>query len=168
MRVYETRPIYHHKFNSQWENTLPVCICYATLNKTFWVTLIISVDLGNLFSHFQQSFYLRLIFFISLQCRHNERDGISNHRFHHCLINRLFICAFQRNHQSSALLAFVWGIQRWPGTRKMFPFCDFIKVILLFTGVFIATEVTLKDMGRNCWAHNNNQGLSQWEKTFHM
>ena len=40
----------------------------------------------------------------------------------------------QRNHQSSASLAFVWGIHRgpvnsphkWPVTRKMFPFDDVI------------------------------------------
>ena len=42
--------------------------------------------------------------------------------------------ADQRKHQSSASLAFVWGIQRgpvnsphkWPVTRKMFPFDDVI------------------------------------------
>ena len=43
--------------------------------------------------------------------------------------------ADQRNHESSASLAFVWGIHRrpvnslhkWPVTRKMFPFDDVIK-----------------------------------------
>ena len=42
--------------------------------------------------------------------------------------------AYQRKHQSSASLAFVWGIHRWPVnsphkgpvTRKMFPFDDVI------------------------------------------
>ena len=42
--------------------------------------------------------------------------------------------AYQRKHQSSASLAFVWGIHRgpvnsphkWPVTRKMFPFDDII------------------------------------------
>ena len=46
--------------------------------------------------------------------------------------------ADQRKHQSSASLAFVWGIQRgpvnsppkWPVTRKMFPFDDVIMVLL--------------------------------------
>ena len=45
--------------------------------------------------------------------------------------------ADQRKHQSSASLAFVWGIHRglvnsphkWPVTRKMFPFDDVIMVI---------------------------------------
>ena len=27
-----------------------------------------------------------------LRCRHNERDGVSNHRPHDCLLNRLFRC----------------------------------------------------------------------------
>ena len=44
--------------------------------------------------------------------------------------------ADQRKHQSSASLAFVWGIHRgpvnsphkWPVTRKMFPFDDVIMV----------------------------------------
>ena len=45
--------------------------------------------------------------------------------------------ADQRKHQSSASLAFVWGIQRWPvnsshkwpETRKMFPFDDVIMLV---------------------------------------
>ena len=45
--------------------------------------------------------------------------------------------ADQRKHQSSASLAFVWGIHRrpvnsphkWPVTRKMFPFDDVIMFI---------------------------------------
>ena len=45
--------------------------------------------------------------------------------------------ADQRKHQSSASLAFVWGIHRgpgnsphkWPVTRKMFPFDDVIMIL---------------------------------------
>ena len=51
--------------------------------------------------------------FDSLQWRHNGRDGVSNHQPHGCLLN-LYSDADQRKHQSSALLAFVWGIHRWP------------------------------------------------------
>ena len=36
--------------------------------------------------------------------------------------------ADQRKHQSSASLAFVREIHKWPVTRKMFPFDDFIIV----------------------------------------
>ena len=47
----------------------------------------------------------------------------------------------QSKHQSSASLAFVWGIQRgpvnsphkWPVTRKMFPFDDVIVAICLLS-----------------------------------
>ena len=47
--------------------------------------------------------------------------------------------ADQRKHQSSASLAFVWGIHRgpvnsphkWPVTRKMFPFDDVIMTIYI-------------------------------------
>ena len=69
---------------------------------------------------------------IPLQWRQNGRNDVSNHQPHDCLLN----CsgADQRKHQSSALLAFVMGIHRWPVnsphkgpvTRKMFPFDDVI------------------------------------------
>ena len=56
-----------------------------------------------------QSFLCR----IRLQWRHNERDGVSNNRGQDCLLN---LCSGtdQRIDQSSALLAFVRGIHRWP------------------------------------------------------
>ena len=40
--------------------------------------------------------------------------------------------ADQSKHQSSASLAFMWGIHRgnWPVTRKMFPFDDVIMEVL--------------------------------------
>ena len=58
---------------------------------------------------------------------HNGRDGVLNYQPHDCLLNRLF-SADQRKHQSSASLAFVWGIHwwpvnsphKWPVTRKCF------------------------------------------------
>ena len=69
----------------------------------------------------------------SLQWRHNERDGISNHRRLDCLLNHL-IGADQRKYQNSASLAFVREIHRWtvnslhkgPLTWKKFPFDDII------------------------------------------
>ena len=70
---------------------------------------------------------------LALQLRHNERDGVSNHQPHECLVNRLFRRRSAK-HRSSASLAFVRGIHRWPVnsphkgpvTRKMFPFDDVI------------------------------------------
>ena len=63
---------------------------------------------------------------------HNERDGVSNHQPHDCLLNRLF--GANTKNQSSASLAFVRGIRRWPVnssnkgpvTRKMYPSCGAI------------------------------------------
>ena len=73
---------------------------------------------------------------ISLLWRHNERDGVSNHRR---LVVYSTVCsdADQRKHQSSASLAFVRGIHRWPVnsphkgpvTRKMFLFDDVIMYL---------------------------------------
>ena len=64
---------------------------------------------------------------IAVQWRHNGRDGVSNQRRLDCLLNRLF-------RRSSASLAFVRGIHRWPAnsphkgpvTRTMFRFDDVI------------------------------------------
>ena len=63
---------------------------------------------------------------MSLRWRHNGRDCVSNHQPHNCLLNR-YSGADQSKHQSSASLAFVWGIHRgpvnsphkWPVTRKI-------------------------------------------------
>ena len=60
--------------------------------------------------------------------------------------------ADQSEHQSSASLAFVWGIHRgpvisphkWPVTRKMFPFDDVIMVrISLFVYMKIGTAIDI-------------------------
>ena len=66
------------------------------------------------------------------QWRHNGRGGVSDHRPHDCLLNRLFRLRSKKNIKSSSSLAFVRGIHRWPAnsphkwpvTRKMFPFDD--------------------------------------------
>ena len=50
---------------------------------------------------------------VTLHWRHNESDGVSNHRRLHCL----FKCWFRHRwnkHQSSASLAFVRVIHQWP------------------------------------------------------
>ena len=85
-------------------------------------------------------------------------DTLRRYNFFICHIfyvsNRVFIFAKhsctlifhrgtdQRKHQSSALLAFVWGIHRWPVnsprkwpvTRKMFPSYDVIMLFTLYDG----------------------------------
>ena len=71
---------------------------------------------------------------ISLQWRHNDRNGVSNHQPHHCLFNRLFR---RRSKKTPKLrvtgLLCVTGefpAQR-PVTLKMFPFDDVIMMCLL-------------------------------------
>ena len=74
----------------------------------------------------------------SVQWRHNEKDGVSNHNVS---IIYLAICsgADQRKQPSSMSLAFVMGIHRWsvdsphkgPVTRKMFPFDDVTMICCL-------------------------------------
>ena len=103
--------------------------------------------------HLPLAFKSTIIGNITLQWRHNERDGVSTHRPHDCLLNRSFrrrlllliiinlillysdiivgpmasqitsltivystvySGADHRKHQSSASLAFVRGIHRWP------------------------------------------------------
>ena len=49
----------------------------------------------------------------TLQWRHNERNGVSNHRRLGGLLKRLFR-RISKKHQSSASLAFVRAIHGWP------------------------------------------------------
>ena len=70
-----------------------------------------------------------------LQWRHNERDGVSNHQPHDCLLNRLFKTQIKETSKLRLTgQAFARGIHRWPVnsphkgpvTQKMFPFDDVI------------------------------------------
>ena len=69
----------------------------------------------------------------TLQWRHNGRYSVSNTSLA-IVYSTVYSGTDQINHQSSASLAFVWGIHRrpvnsphkWPVTRKIFPFDDVI------------------------------------------
>ena len=71
-----------------------------------------------------------------LQWRHNGRDGVTNHQPTAVYLT-VYSDADQRKHQSSASLASVWEIHRWPVdsphkgpvTRKIFPFDDVIMFV---------------------------------------
>ena len=69
---------------------------------------------------------------ISLQLRHNERDSVSNHQPHHCLLNRLFGC---RSKKTSKLHVTGLCVGKWPVTRKMFPFDDVIMYFMVFPDI---------------------------------
>ena len=58
----------------------------------------------------QHNFFSTLVALFSLQWRHNELAGVSNHLT--IVYSTIYSDADQRKHQSSASLAFVWGIQR--------------------------------------------------------
>ena len=51
----------------------------------------------------------------------------------------VYLRADQRKHQNSASLVVVWGIHRWPVTRKMFPFDDVIILNTRKRGTFYDT-----------------------------
>ena len=99
---------------------------------------------------------------ISLQWRHNGRDGISNYQPHDCLLNRLFRRR-QRKHQSSTSLAFVWGIHRWlvnslhkwSVMRKMSPFDDVIMWVVL-ARLSMKKDVNTLRPRKNVWQFADN------------
>ena len=66
-----------------------------------------------------------LLSFVTLQWRHNERDSVSNHQPHDCLLNRLFR---RRSKKTSKLRVTGLSPHKWPVTRKMFPFDDVIMM----------------------------------------
>ena len=84
-----------------------------------------------------------LLFESSLQWRHNDQDGVSNHQPHGCLLNRLFR---RRSKKTSKLR--VTGLcegnspvpvnspHKGPVTRKMFPFDDVIMYMLFYDWYF--------------------------------
>ena len=82
----------------------------------------------------------------ALQRRHNGHDGVSNHQPYECLLT-VFSGADQRKHQSSASLAFAWGISSHKGsvTRKIFSIWwrhhEFVNVWLWLT-VHILSNAT--------------------------
>ena len=76
------------------------------------------------------------IFVNMLQWRHNERDGVSNHRRLDCLLNRLFWYRSKKISNLRVTRTFARGIHRWPMTsehkepvtRKRFPFDDVVMI----------------------------------------
>ena len=67
---------------------------------------------------------------ITLQWRHNERNGVSNHQPHDCLLNRLFGCRSKKTSKFRVTgLCDRWPVNsphKRPVTRKIFPFDDAI------------------------------------------
>ena len=90
---------------------------------------------------------------ISLRWRHNERDSVSNHQPHGCLLNGLLR---RRSKKTSKLLVTGLCVGNSPGpvnsphkgpvTRKMFPCYDVImfKFIFLNKNYNILTQISIK------------------------
>ena len=60
---------------------------------------------------------------VTLRWRHNDHAGVSNHQPHGCLLNRLFRL---KSKITSKLRVTGLCADKWPVTRKMFPFHDVI------------------------------------------
>ena len=103
--------------------------------------------------------------------RHNERDGVSNHRRLDCLHNRLFR---RRSKKTSKLRVtglrqspFWWGIHRWPVnsphqgqvTWKMFPFDD-----VIMNDSWYIVNWTLRNKLQ--WFFNRNSNIFIQENAF--
>ena len=112
------------------------------------------------------------VYDLSLQWRHNGHDGVSNHQPRVCLLNRIFRRR-SKKHQSSASLAFVWGINQWPVisphkgpvTWKMVPFDDVIMVMLRDVA---AMRKRMKENGivnADLYTESNRYNIGQWHNT---
>ena len=108
------------------------------------------------------SWAVRVISDSTLQWRHNDCDGVSNHLRFDCLFNRLFKRG-SKKYYTPASLAFVIWIHRWPGwpvdsphkgpvTRTMFPFdAVFMKYTHFCSIKYIWKNVTSKTWTRTIW-----------------
>ena len=93
---------------------------------------------------------------IALQWRHNGHNGVSNHQPHDCLLNPL---PRRRSKKTSKLrvTGFCAG-NKWPVTRKMFPFDDVIMVygILIMCSVFVSKGLIISSVFTCSYQHGKN------------
>ena len=90
---------------------------------------------------------------MTLQWRHNERDGVSNNQPNDCLLIRLFRRRSKKTSKNRTTGP-LRGIQRWPVnsphkgtvTRKMFPFCHHF-VIMRRKSVNLSQHLFLISLG---------------------
>ena len=133
-------------------------LVYALISMMIWLISVDKRDLmfSNITRHPEITQFLlcgqdwQNTIISTLQWRHNEHDGVSNHQPHDCLLNRLFR---RRSNKTSKLC--VTGLcggmpvnspHKGPVTREMFPFVDVIMRV--FT--------------RNCCKSTNNRHNAQF------
>ena len=119
-----------------WKLLTSVRLQHVALSSWEMCEVILSALNLICFSKALKSSYFHLMkICISLQWRHNELNGVSNHQPHDCLLNRLF-----RHRSKKTLKLQVTGLcernspvnstHKGPVTRKMFPFGDVIMWLL--------------------------------------
>ena len=111
---------------------------YELQKNHFWIWTLSYMPFYSvrlLFTDMTAAAYIRVI---SLRWRHNDRDGVSNHQPHGCLLN----CLFRRRSKITSKLR-VTGLcvgnspgpvnspHKGPVTRIMFPFDDVIMLRII-------------------------------------
>ena len=93
----------------------------------------------------------------SLQWRHNERDGVSNHQPYDCILNHLFKAHIKENIKAPRQWSFCGEFTGDRGTRKIFLFDDvimlrwyhnFVKAFPVSIGWQMRAEVNSADITR--------------------
>ena len=116
------------------------------------------------------------LFVVSLQWRHNDHDGVSNHQPHGCLLN----CLFRRRSKKTSKLR-VTGLcvgnspgtvnspHKGPVTRKMFPFDDVIMFSQWQCNVIetLYCDVTWAQMRGSGTVTSFGPALVNWHKVDH-
>ena len=126
----------------KWEFRISWFITLTISSKKIYMWILQAVSFGkgpSTDSPEDAHSHLQTVAEFSLQWRHNEQDGVSNHQPHDGLLI-VYSGADQRKHQSSASMAFVGGIHqwpvnsphKWPVTQKIFPFYDVIMTTTPF------------------------------------
>ena len=116
----------HFQITSEFD----IAWCWGTTDMHHPTTYVINTESHHYATRISRKPYITNIF-RALYWRHNGCDDVSNHQI---VYSTVYSGTDQRKHQSSASLAFVRGIHRWPVnsphkwpvTRKMFPFDDVI------------------------------------------
>ena len=104
---------YHYAFWIERVVKSPVVISYLSNHK-----------LGIQLHNFHCSY--------PLQWHHNDRDGVSNHQPHNCLLNLFSMCRSKKTSKLCVTALCAENSQHTGQvTRKMFPFDDVIMIILI-------------------------------------
>ena len=100
--------------------------------------------------------------------RHNDRDSVSNHQPHDCLLNHLF----RRRSKKTSKLRFtglcagnspgtVNSPHQWPVTRKMFPFDDVIMGPVIRAQYVMFNLINPLAYDYTIWCHKLDQHWQQ-------